>query len=153
MTELAFIDAILEAPDDPIHRQAYADWLEERGDPRAEFLRLQITSQDQAVKGRKALSERLRELQAGLDPHWVALMTGARKGSAKGEKGSRRERQQADVSRFLQQYGRRGRSLLSGYGEYIRNGGKRRAYDREIEATVQRMTPEDLDRLLRDEDG
>jgi uncharacterized protein (TIGR02996 family) len=43
--EEAFLRAVLDAPDDDAPRLAYADWLEERGDPRgaarAEFIRLQ----------------------------------------------------------------------------------------------------------------
>jgi uncharacterized protein (TIGR02996 family) len=39
MTEDAFIAAVLEDPGADLHRLVYADWLEERGDPRAEFLR------------------------------------------------------------------------------------------------------------------
>src|SRR4051812_30955169 len=41
--EAAFLGAILEAPDDDVPRLIYADWLEERGDPRAEFIRAQCT--------------------------------------------------------------------------------------------------------------
>jgi uncharacterized protein (TIGR02996 family) len=37
----AFLQAILEDPDDDTPRLIYADWLEERGDPRGEFIRLQ----------------------------------------------------------------------------------------------------------------
>src|SRR5579885_144501 len=37
----AFRAAILEDPDDDGPRLIYADWLEERGDPRGEFIRLQ----------------------------------------------------------------------------------------------------------------
>jgi uncharacterized protein (TIGR02996 family) len=36
-----FLEAVLEAPDDDTPRLIYADWLEERGDPRGEFIRLQ----------------------------------------------------------------------------------------------------------------
>jgi uncharacterized protein (TIGR02996 family) len=42
-------------PDDPLRRLVYADWLDERGDPRGEYLRL-IT--------------RLRELRGEIDPEW-----------------------------------------------------------------------------------
>jgi uncharacterized protein (TIGR02996 family) len=39
----AFLQAILEAPEDDAPRLVYADWLEENGDPeRAEFIRVQI---------------------------------------------------------------------------------------------------------------
>jgi uncharacterized protein (TIGR02996 family) len=37
--DAAFRNAILAAPDDDAPRLVYADWLEERGDPRAEFVR------------------------------------------------------------------------------------------------------------------
>jgi uncharacterized protein (TIGR02996 family) len=37
----AFLQAILEDPDDDAPRLVYADWLEKRGDPRGEFIRVQ----------------------------------------------------------------------------------------------------------------
>jgi uncharacterized protein (TIGR02996 family) len=37
----AFLQAILEQPEDDGPRLMYADWLEERGDPRGEFIRAQ----------------------------------------------------------------------------------------------------------------
>src|SRR5436305_10451272 len=36
-----FLRAIIEEPDDVGLRLIYADWLEERGDPRGEFIRVQ----------------------------------------------------------------------------------------------------------------
>jgi uncharacterized protein (TIGR02996 family) len=42
MTNQDFIDAILAEPGDDAPRLIYADWLEERGNPRAEFIRLQV---------------------------------------------------------------------------------------------------------------
>ena len=36
-----FLDAIRETDSDDTPRLIYADWLEERGDPRAEFIRVQ----------------------------------------------------------------------------------------------------------------
>jgi uncharacterized protein (TIGR02996 family) len=38
--EKGFVFAIATAPTDDMHRLVYADWLEERGDPRAAYLRL-----------------------------------------------------------------------------------------------------------------
>jgi uncharacterized protein (TIGR02996 family) len=38
----AFMRAILAAPDDDLPRLVYADWLDERGDPRGEFIRVQL---------------------------------------------------------------------------------------------------------------
>jgi uncharacterized protein (TIGR02996 family) len=37
----AFLQGILQHPDDDAPRQVYADWLEERADPRGEFIRVQ----------------------------------------------------------------------------------------------------------------
>jgi uncharacterized protein (TIGR02996 family) len=77
MTEEVFIQAILEAPDDPTHRLVYADWLEERNDDaRAGFLRAQAAlfalPADDA--GREEAAEGLRERRAGLDPTWLARL-------------------------------------------------------------------------------
>jgi uncharacterized protein (TIGR02996 family) len=38
--EKEFLDAITRNPEDEEARAVYADWLEERGDPRGEYLRL-----------------------------------------------------------------------------------------------------------------
>src|ERR1700722_10835089 len=39
MNEFEFLQAIAQAPDDKLLRQAFADWLEERSDPRAAWVR------------------------------------------------------------------------------------------------------------------
>jgi uncharacterized protein (TIGR02996 family) len=41
MNDAAFLEAIAAAADDDAPRLIYADWLEERGDPRSRFIRLQ----------------------------------------------------------------------------------------------------------------
>lgn len=41
-TDSDFVRAIMACPDDETLRLVYADWLEERGDPRAQFLRLLV---------------------------------------------------------------------------------------------------------------
>ncbi len=41
MTSPEFIQAILAEPDDDVPRLIYADWLQERGEPRGDFIRLQ----------------------------------------------------------------------------------------------------------------
>jgi uncharacterized protein (TIGR02996 family) len=43
MNDDVFLQAILLNPDDESLRLIYADWLEERGDPRGEFIRVQCT--------------------------------------------------------------------------------------------------------------
>ena len=48
--EAAFIQAILDAPDQPANRLVYADWLEERGEgERAELIRCQLEWEEEAV--------------------------------------------------------------------------------------------------------
>jgi uncharacterized protein (TIGR02996 family) len=68
----AFLQAILEAPDDDTPRLIYADWLEEQDDPRGEFIRVQcqlarLAPDDPA---RPALEERERRLYAEVSPGW-----------------------------------------------------------------------------------
>src|SRR6266511_2319846 len=55
--EDAFLQAVLDEPDDEAPRLIYADWLQERGDPRGEFIQVQC---------------QLARLRAG-DPRRVAL--------------------------------------------------------------------------------
>src|SRR5262245_61411799 len=64
MTDDDFLDAIGERPEDLAPRVAYADWLEARGDARAEYLRLTARL--------VADLRRLAELRAELDADWVA---------------------------------------------------------------------------------
>jgi uncharacterized protein (TIGR02996 family) len=47
--ERAFLMAILERPDDDAAKLIYADWLEERGDPRSEFLRGMVNFRSERV--------------------------------------------------------------------------------------------------------
>jgi uncharacterized protein (TIGR02996 family) len=72
--EVAFLSAVIDRPDDDTLRLVYADWLQERGDPRAEFIRVQVAlaraAPDDPHLG--ALRSREREL---LDAHahdWCA---------------------------------------------------------------------------------
>jgi uncharacterized protein (TIGR02996 family) len=75
--EDAFIRAILAAPEDPAPRLVYADWLEERGDPRGEYLRLTVA--DGALNAARPAPEaevRLKELRGQIDPLWIARLHG-----------------------------------------------------------------------------
>jgi uncharacterized protein (TIGR02996 family) len=67
----AFLQAILEAPDDEAPRLIYADWLEEQGDPRGELIRLetQLARMSADDPERPALEERERRLFAEEAPH------------------------------------------------------------------------------------
>jgi uncharacterized protein (TIGR02996 family) len=55
----AFLQAIVENPDDDAPRLIYADWLEERDDPRGEFIRIQcLLAAMSAEDERRSLLER-----------------------------------------------------------------------------------------------
>ncbi len=58
-----FVEGIVRRPANQLHRLVYADWLEERGDARAEFVRLTVQV-DNAV-------HRLIELASVLPEEWV----------------------------------------------------------------------------------
>jgi len=69
-----FLQAIIENPDDDAPRLVYADWLEERGDPRGEFIRVQcqlarLPDNDSA---RPAFVQREHDLLAAHEEQWVA---------------------------------------------------------------------------------
>ena len=73
MSHGAFLKQIIENPADDSPRSVYADWLEERGDPRAEFLRLQLRlhSSDKDDQQRNEIREQLRRLARKFDRDWV----------------------------------------------------------------------------------
>ena len=61
--EAAFLQAMLANPEDNDLRLVFADWLEEWGDPRGEFIRLLHTlTQSIEVPDRSKLEDRLRNL-------------------------------------------------------------------------------------------
>lgn len=60
----AFLAAITADPNDDLPRLMFADWLDERGDPRGEFIRLQIAN-NPADRGR------VDELQAQFGRQWA----------------------------------------------------------------------------------
>jgi uncharacterized protein (TIGR02996 family) len=78
--EEAFLQDIVERPDDGAPRLIYADWLDERGAPgdqaRAEFIRLQCALHDlpAADPRRVQLEERERELLQVYEAEWAAPM-------------------------------------------------------------------------------
>ncbi len=63
--EAGFLRAIQENPEDDDARLVYADWLEERGDMRGEYLRLE----HQLVQ----IPLRLAQLRQHIDPAWLAI--------------------------------------------------------------------------------
>jgi uncharacterized protein (TIGR02996 family) len=71
-----FLRAIRATPRDRLVRLVYADWLDERGDPRAEYLRLQARCAE-LTPGHgdtPAMRQRMAELRASLPADWVALL-------------------------------------------------------------------------------
>src|ERR1700722_14961170 len=73
-----FLEAIAADPVDETSRLVFADWLEERGDWRAEFLRLDrsLASKKGSGKLPKKKLERMArwdELWARLSPDWQAV--------------------------------------------------------------------------------
>ena len=66
--EAAFLKAIQDNPKDDTVRLVYADWLDEHGDPRAEFIRLR---QELA-----RITARINELAGQCDPSWLAAVGG-----------------------------------------------------------------------------
>lgn len=78
MTERALLRSILEQPDEDAARLMYADWLEERGDARGEFIRVQceLSRADVAEARRVELEVREWQLQAAHERDWVGPLRG-----------------------------------------------------------------------------
>lgn len=74
--DIAFQRAILASPADATLKLVYADWLQDRADPRAEFVRRQVLlgGMIDPAAGAQAAGL-LGTLGDDLDPAWVALMT------------------------------------------------------------------------------
>jgi uncharacterized protein (TIGR02996 family) len=65
-----FLRALLTSPNDNDLRLIYADWLEERGDPRAPFLRLEVALHETKSSARPPeLCERLNQARRHLMDH------------------------------------------------------------------------------------
>jgi uncharacterized protein (TIGR02996 family) len=71
----AFLRAIIDNPTDTTARLVYADWLDDRSDPRGTYLRVEMDLQaqpDPKSKRAGALRERLARLKRDIDPFWLA---------------------------------------------------------------------------------
>lgn len=73
---LSFLRAIAEEPDDDACRLVFADWLEERGDWRAEFLRVDCRLKDMAEgeDGHAELKALWDGLWSRLSPGWRTVL-------------------------------------------------------------------------------
>jgi uncharacterized protein (TIGR02996 family) len=65
-----FLQAIHDDPDNDDLRLVFADWLEERGNPRGELMRLQVW-RGPAAPARGERTQRVRELQARHGREWL----------------------------------------------------------------------------------
>jgi uncharacterized protein (TIGR02996 family) len=74
----AFLQAVIADPDDDGLRLAYADYLDERGDPRGEFIRVQVALERMPEEDprRAALKVRERELRNAHWREWVGPLQG-----------------------------------------------------------------------------
>jgi uncharacterized protein (TIGR02996 family) len=70
--EQGFLRAIIQNPDDDTPRLIYADWLEEQGNPRGEFIRVQceLARSDLPTPRRLQLLEREKQLLARYRQEW-----------------------------------------------------------------------------------
>jgi uncharacterized protein (TIGR02996 family) len=71
---LAFLEALASNPDDDAVWQVFADWLEERGDPRSAFIRQTIALSQGAIAPQQAeaAAEQLATLGDRIEPEWLA---------------------------------------------------------------------------------
>ena len=83
--ENGFLEAIAANPEDDSIRLVYADWLEERGDPRAEYLRLEVQYRElieQLACVKKQLQELPGQIQTSayeFDASWIDRVTPLRR--------------------------------------------------------------------------
>jgi uncharacterized protein (TIGR02996 family) len=147
--ETAFIRMILAAPDAVSPRLIYADWLDERDDPRGDYLRTLCELDTSALSSSReeALRSRLEATRNVIDPLWAALMNRGRKRERREKplalRGRRLRIREAEVAVFLRQYARKRQN---------KEGPNDRRYSRDVEAMVKRMSAEDFDRLIHGEE-
>src|ERR1043165_6227212 len=72
--EQAFLHSLLANPSDDTLRLVFADWLDEHGDPRGTFLRVEVAFHQAGEAARADLRERLHQARRGLDARWLALV-------------------------------------------------------------------------------
>jgi uncharacterized protein (TIGR02996 family) len=96
-----FLQAILASPADAAVRLVYADWLEDRADPRAEYLRLgaRITGLPGGDEATAAARRRMLQLRPMLPPPWLALLGDYHSSSDSEPDGGRAEQVAAALGR------------------------------------------------------
>lgn len=110
--ERAFLTAILERPHDDAAKLIYADWLEEHGDPRAEYLRLMVKVRQERIvtseqrQRHDELSAALAELHTQERQEWENALANRRSPQQNRERQRRVEElegQLADLSKQIRQ--------------------------------------------------
>jgi uncharacterized protein (TIGR02996 family) len=74
----AFIRVIVDRPGDDLPRLVYADWLDERGDPRGEYLHIEMELVKEAKKPQAdgtVVFQWVELSDSGLDPVWAARVS------------------------------------------------------------------------------
>lgn len=73
----AFIRAIRETPDDETARLVYTDWLDDRDDPRGDYLRAEAewVALQPSDEQYRSLFRQISQLAATLDPAWFAIVS------------------------------------------------------------------------------
>ncbi len=73
MSEVAFLQALLDEPEDRTTRLVFADWLDDRGDPRGEFLRVEteLAGWVPDHRRRNEMLTRRRQLLADHEANWL----------------------------------------------------------------------------------
>jgi uncharacterized protein (TIGR02996 family) len=75
--DIAFQRAILANPADTTLKLVYADWLQDRADPRAEYIRRRLEIRPWSEVDAPSVEDAYQELRAlalRIDPKWVAFM-------------------------------------------------------------------------------
>ncbi len=73
--DVAFLHALRAFPEDDTRRLVYADWLDERGDLRGEYLRLEVAARAAEPGDRRdELLKRIRIVREPLDLRWLAAV-------------------------------------------------------------------------------
>jgi uncharacterized protein (TIGR02996 family) len=77
--EQAFLEAIRRRPGSAAERLVYSDWLTDRGDPRGEFIHLQVQAcrQPRGSPRRLDLEARAHDLLVVHEADWLGPLLGA----------------------------------------------------------------------------
>lgn len=76
MDDSGFLRQIAAQPHDDGLRAVYADWLEDQGDPRGEYIRLELelTGVERTDPRYPGLEERLRTVRMDIAEEWLAVV-------------------------------------------------------------------------------